>query len=186
MKNFFFLTRSTLLRAADAASFLKQHGLNCALRQDDQGAIVVRILAVPFVLLELFDLNDSEAFKQQRQFLLQYFMEVVELFSSKIKSEPYQPVTPVPRALQAILAAFACKGAIKFDDNIDHLYFEHMLRKWAFCRDPWHCAHGRPTAAIVKLSSKLTHYSSGQTNEAINLPIRFSDKPLKTRQFLLN
>lgn len=173
-----------MLQAVDGASFLKRYGLVCAYHDGNHGAMSVVVKSMPIILLDLFNLSsDREAFEQLRRFLTKYLREVAELFVSDRNDQ--SRVQTIPRALESLLASFACKGAIKFDDDIDRPYFDRLLKQWAFCRDPWHCAHGRPTSTIVKLSSNLLR--NRQTYSASSaLPADCTEKPLKIREFLLN
>lgn len=43
----------------------------------------------------------------------------------------------------------ACKTAIKFGDCLLHAKQEEILRKLSECREPFHCAHGRPTCWLL-------------------------------------
>lgn len=60
-------------------------------------------------------------------------------------------VTRLPRCFLEVVKSQSCRGAIMFGDSLDHGQCVALVRALARCRDPFSCAHGRPTVAPVGL-----------------------------------
>jgi hypothetical protein len=43
----------------------------------------------------------------------------------------------------------ACKSAVRFGDRLSDEQMRQLLNRLAICRDPFHCAHGRPTCWLL-------------------------------------
>lgn len=62
-----------------------------------------------------------------------------------------EDVTRLPRCFLEVIKSQSCRGAIMFGDSLDHGQCVALVRALARCRDPFSCAHGRPTVAPVAL-----------------------------------
>jgi len=54
---------------------------------------------------------------------------------------------PLPRALKDILATQACRKAIMFGDSLSVTECQYLLNQLSNTKNPFVCAHGRPTVA---------------------------------------
>ncbi|XP_055957397.1 DNA mismatch repair protein Mlh3 isoform X2 [Patella vulgata] len=62
----------------------------------------------------------------------------------------------LPLALHKILATKACKGAIKFNDNLSKRQCQELITALSKCDLPFQCAHGRPS--VIPLFELDQHY----------------------------
>jgi len=62
--------------------------------------------------------------------------------------------TIAPPAIRRILNSKACRHAIMFGDKLSHAECQKLLRRLSTCRNPFQCAHGRPSAVPLVLLPK--------------------------------
>ncbi|KAK6182873.1 hypothetical protein SNE40_010459 [Patella caerulea] len=62
----------------------------------------------------------------------------------------------LPLALHKILATKACRGAIKFNDNLSKRQCQELITALSKCDLPFQCAHGRPS--VIPLFELDQHY----------------------------
>lgn len=51
----------------------------------------------------------------------------------------------MPREMLELAKSKACRGAVMFEDQLDRDQCERLVSRLASTRNPWACAHGRPT-----------------------------------------
>ena len=51
----------------------------------------------------------------------------------------------IPTYLQNVINTKACRGAIRFGDNLNRSQCEELLNNLSKCTLPFQCAHGRPS-----------------------------------------
>jgi len=85
--------------------------------------------------------------------LLQYVNELAELCSRY-----HEHISlPIPRSLNEILASLACRTAVMFGDPLSHQECVNLLRQLSKTRNPFVCAHGRPTITpLCKLRTGIS------------------------------
>ena len=62
--------------------------------------------------------------------------------------------TVLPPAVRRVLNSKACRGAIMFGDELSREECQQLIAQLASCRNPFQCAHGRPSAAPLLLLPK--------------------------------
>jgi len=78
---------------------------------------------------------------------LQHFMQDVMdrfLAESKINQEVLR---------EAVIATMACHRSIRFNQNLSSIDIRHIIEELAYCVQPYHCPHGRPTLVKQNASS---------------------------------
>ncbi|XP_063594582.1 uncharacterized protein LOC134771578 [Penaeus indicus] len=71
-------------------------------------------------------------------------------------------VSTMPKPLMNVLCSQACKGAIKFGDELSYSECENLMKSLSSCALPFQCAHGRPSIVPVV---NLTHLAKGNKKE---------------------
>ncbi|VEU22989.1 DEKNAAC104220 [Brettanomyces naardenensis] len=78
----------------------------------------------------------------------------VENMKSK---EWWNYIGQMPELWKAIISKKSCRMSVKFGEELERSKCENMLAKLIICRDPFHCAHGRPSIyPICELGSMKT------------------------------
>jgi len=78
---------------------------------------------------------------------LQRFMQDVMdrfLVESKINQEVLR---------EAVIATMACHRSIRFNQSLTNIDMRHIIEELAYCKQPYHCPHGRPTLVKQNASS---------------------------------
>lgn len=68
----------------------------------------------------------------------------------------------IPDAVHTLLQSVACRGAIMFGDQLAHEQQVSILQGLARTRLPFHCAHGRPTTAVLASKQRLQTCKAGE------------------------
>ncbi|XP_047500098.1 DNA mismatch repair protein Mlh3-like [Penaeus chinensis] len=71
-------------------------------------------------------------------------------------------VSTMPKPLMNVLCSQACRGAIKFGDELSYNECENLVKSLSSCALPFQCAHGRPSIVPVV---NLTHLAKGNKRE---------------------
>ncbi|XP_042869248.1 DNA mismatch repair protein Mlh3-like isoform X2 [Penaeus japonicus] len=71
-------------------------------------------------------------------------------------------VSTMPKPLMNVLCSQACRGAIKFGDELTYDECENLVKSLSTCALPFQCAHGRPSIVPVV---NLTHLAKGNKEE---------------------
>jgi DNA mismatch repair protein MutL len=78
---------------------------------------------------------------------LQLFMQDVMdrfLAESKINQEVLR---------ESVIATMACHRSIRFNQSLTSNDMRHIIEELAYCKQPYHCPHGRPTLVKQNASS---------------------------------
>ncbi|ROT85098.1 putative DNA mismatch repair protein Mlh3 isoform X13 [Penaeus vannamei] len=71
-------------------------------------------------------------------------------------------VSTMPKPLMNVLCSQACRGAIKFGDELSYDECKNLVKSLSSCALPFQCAHGRPSIVPVV---NLTHLAKGRKKE---------------------
>ncbi|CAG9834426.1 unnamed protein product [Diabrotica balteata] len=120
----------------------------------------VCVKEVPLCLYYKFKGQEStESIKKIIQTLIH---EVIEL----LRSTRGANLKTLPRVLQNVISLEACRGAIKFGDELNNHQCIELLQKLSTTDLPFQCAHGRPTVTpLMRLNLK--------SNNIMKRPINF-------------
>jgi DNA mismatch repair protein PMS2 len=55
----------------------------------------------------------------------------------------------MPKKIQAVVALKACRSAIMIGDVLTHRKMREHVDNMKSLREPWFCAHGRPTTVFI-------------------------------------
>ncbi|KHJ41450.1 cathepsin propeptide inhibitor domain protein [Trichuris suis] len=125
---------------------LRQYGVEW---HESNGYALVQTLPLCFV-----ERRASRDREEALHFLQQLVDQVgVGAFRAFYKESPPKKkvseitVTPTPRTLVPVVRSafneWACKGAVKFGDQLNIQYCQHLIDQLASCQTPFCCAHGR-------------------------------------------
>lgn len=118
-------------------------------KKENQQTNVIKIKGIPRLFKSrLINKSDNKILKQ---FLLEtvYWWTDNEYMNNKIKDTP--SISNLPPSFRQILNSIACRTAIKFGTELTKSKILNILEKLSTCKNPFHCAHGRPS--IVPLGN---------------------------------
>uniref|UniRef100_A0A6P7FAD4 Uncharacterized protein LOC114326397 isoform X1 n=1 Tax=Diabrotica virgifera virgifera TaxID=50390 RepID=A0A6P7FAD4_DIAVI len=119
----------------------------------------VCIKEVPLCLYYKF--KGQESTESIQKIIQTLITEVIEL----LRSTRGANLKILPRLLHNIISLEACRGAIKFGDELNNQQCIELLQKLSTTDLPFQCAHGRPTVTpLMRLNLK----SNNATKRAIN------------------
>ncbi|KAJ8967406.1 hypothetical protein NQ314_002913 [Rhamnusium bicolor] len=152
-KLFFLISRNDL-------SLLKKHELYLS----SLGLLVeffsngINILEIPLCIYNKF--KDSDYQNSVNEIIQLLINEIIEL----LKDTRGASFENLPKIIQNVINLEACRGAIKFGDNLRKKDCMELLGKLAICKLPFQCAHGRPTLTpLIKLNLAKKYVGTTQT-----------------------
>lgn len=122
------------------ASNLTQFGFT--IESADDGNI--KVVAIPELLEGITDDQLEQALSDHLQALL--LRDKPWTLQDRLHYQSY------PEVVLQTAYSVACKSAIKFGDKLSQKDMTQLLLQLKHCRDPFHCAHGRPTMVTLDTS----------------------------------
>lgn len=134
---------------------LHRWGIRLGLAQPDGDYAQVNVYAVPELLDRLARKQATELTRLLRLYLpeaAQSIDEIQALLSSLDAETDHTDgkswngvMRWMPREMLELAKSKACRGAVMFEDALDQDQCERLVSRLAGTRNPWACAHGRPT-----------------------------------------
>lgn len=146
------LTRSEVevLERSGTRDILKRWGIELAPVETPEGEYIqVGVLAVPALLERLASKKGVELTR-----LLRLYLPIVDQDVGGIQAAISAPDSQegrariqrwMPQEIVELANSKACRGAIMFEDKLNHDQCTRLISRLAATRNPWVCAHGRPT-----------------------------------------
>lgn len=122
------------------ASNLAQFGFTIESADDGN----TKVVAIPELLEGITDEQLKKALSDHLQALLLH--DKPWILHDRFHYQSY------PEVVLQTAYSVACKSAIKFGDKLSQKDMTQLLSELKQCRDPFHCAHGRPTMVTLDTS----------------------------------
>lgn len=134
---------------------LHRWGIRLGLAQPDGDYAQVNVYAVPELLDRLARKQATELTRLLRLFLpeaaesideIQALLTALEAETDDAEGKSWHGVMRwMPREMLELAKSKACRGAVMFEDALNQDQCERLVSRLASTRNPWACAHGRPT-----------------------------------------
>ncbi|XP_067939925.1 DNA mismatch repair protein Mlh3-like [Watersipora subatra] len=120
---------------SDSNSFqlLIRHGIHLELEEE---ALSVLVTAVPLAVASYCTYNE----RYTKTYVESVMIELMERGATTVI---------VSRSLQDVINSQACRGAIKFGDELNQTQCSALISCLSRCKLPFQCAHGRPSAVPI-------------------------------------
>lgn len=129
--------------------------------EQNSNILKIRVTHVP----KCFILREENERKYKRSFSVSRITTIlVREIIDKIKSTRGGGLGILPKTIGDILSSRACRGAIKFGDEISMEKCQSLLNELKKCNAPFQCAHGRPSLAPIVELENLQMYTGERKN----------------------
>lgn len=134
---------------------LHRWGIQLGLAQPDGDYAQVNVYAVPELLDRLARKQATELTRLLRLYLpeaadgigeIQALMAALDAGTETTDGNSWNAIIRwMPREMLELAKSKACRGAVMFEDVLDQDQCKRLVSRLADTRNPWACAHGRPT-----------------------------------------